>query len=310
MASFNRREFLKRGAIAGAGLSLFPQIVTGTTTSKSADISVATGKNAFNTTLAAIELSGGITKFVPRGSKVGLLINAPEVWNKPGSYTHTDVVLATLKLLSDNGISDIRLLNDLSPDFYKRSKRSAEFDALIKQIKKSSGTYEEFDNKNGVSMKKPRIIKDLFACDILINIPINKQHAGTNMTNCLKNFMGLCHQETNQYFHFANGAKEYYDDVEHLSQCIADVNLIRKPDLCISDATEVLKTNGPFGPGEIIKPNKVFVGADPVAMDSYGSTILGNKPEEIRMIAMASKHGLGRMDLANFTIMEKQLNDE
>jgi uncharacterized protein (DUF362 family) len=301
----NRREFLKKGAAAGVGLSFLPHLAAGTTAAKPADISVVTGKDGFNSTIAAIEEFGGIAKFVPAGSKVGLLVNAPEIWNKPGSYTHTDVVLATIKLLSDSGINDIRVLNDLSPDFYKRSKRSVEFESLIKQIKKNSGAFVEVDIPKGVSLKKPKVIKDLSECDVFINIPVNKHHAGTNMTNCLKNFMGLCHQETNQYFHFANGVKEYYDDVEHLSQCIADVNLIRKPDLCICDATEVLKTNGPFGPGEIIKPNKVFVGIDPVALDAYGSTILGNKPEDIKMIVMAHKHGLGRIDLSNFTITEK-----
>jgi uncharacterized protein (DUF362 family) len=307
MSRLSRRDFLKRGAIAGAGLSVFPQLAMGKPPATPTKISVVTGKDPFTTTVAAIEQFGGIAKFVPRGSKVGLLVNAPPIWTKPGSYTHTEVVLATLKLLNDSGITNIRYLNELSPEFYLRSKRSEEFAALTKQVAFFSNTFTEVATKKCDTLKKAKIIKDLFECDIFINIPINKQHAGTNMTNCLKNFMGLCHPETNQYFHFANGVKEYYDDVEHLSQCIADVNLIRKPDLCISDATEVLKTNGPFGPGEIINPNKVFVGIDPVAMDAYGSTILGNKPEAIKMIVMANKHGLGRMDVKNFTITEKTI---
>jgi uncharacterized protein (DUF362 family) len=80
--------------------------------------------------------------------------------------------------------------------------------------------------------------------------------------------------------------------------------LVRKPELCVSDATEVLKTGGPAGPGEIIKPMKVFAGVDPVAMDAYGSTLLGLKPESILSTVMAGKHGIGNADLKNVNVKE------
>ena len=59
--------------------------------------------------------------------------------------------------------------------------------------------------------------------------------------------MGTTAYSTNHFFHFGSGSSGYYDDVEFLSQCIADVNLVRAPDLSIFDGTEVITTNGPSG---------------------------------------------------------------
>jgi len=119
--------------------------------------------------------------------------------------------------------------------------------------------------------------------------------------------MGACHGNTNKFFHNGSGAKNDYDDITFLSQCIADVNTLRKPDLIIADACEILRTNGPSGPGEIIKPRKVYAGTEPVAVDAYGSTILDNRPGDILMIEMARDHGLGSPDLQKIVIKETSL---
>ena len=308
MNQVNRRDFLKKSLFVGVGLTLIPKLANGTLSSSGLalpDIAVVTGNDYFKNTITAIEQIGGISKFVPRGSKVGLLINAPAYWTKPGSYTHTEVVLAAIKLINDAGASNIIFLLDQSPDLFKRSSLSVQYQSIIDSIKKNSGEYKEVNLPKAVTMKNPKVIKDLLDVDIFINIPINKHHSGVQYTGCLKNMMGACHRDTNKTFHTGGNGKE--DDVEHLAQCIADINLLRKPDLCITDATEVLKTNGPFGPGEIIKPHKVFAGVNPVEMDAYGCTILDNRPEDIRTNVLANKHGLGSYDLKSFIVKETTL---
>jgi uncharacterized protein (DUF362 family) len=308
MTNVNRRNFIKQSFIVGAGMALIPQIAKGNLLhSVSVDIAIATGTNYFEDAVTAVENLGGISKFAPRNSKVGLLINAPQWWTKPGTYTHPDVVLAVLKLLNDAGVSDITYLISPADDFYKRTQRSENYKSLIAGVKQNSKEYKEVEIPNGVSLKKASIIKDLFECDVFINIPKTKHHAGVQYTNCLKNFMGACHGDTNKFFHKGGGGKGEYDDVVHLSQCIADVNLVRKPDLCVSDASELIRTNGPFGPGEIIKPMKVYAGTDPVAMDAYANTILDNRPADSELLNMASKHHLGRFDIENMNLKEIKL---
>jgi len=304
MREVNRRDFIKKSIVAGTAVALLPNLMKGNILSAGYDICAVTGSDYFQNTVKAIELLGGINKFVPRGSKVGLLHNAPNWWSKPGSHTNTEVVLAILKLLNDAGAGEILYLVKPADEFYKRSNKSEQFESITKAIKSNSGEFKEVEIQKGVSLKKAWVIKDLFDCDVFINVPVNKHHAGTQFSNCLKNFMGNCHGDTNKYFHKGPGAKDFYDNVEFLSQCIADVNLIRKPDLCISDATEVLKTNGPAGPGEVIKPMKVFAGTDPVAMDAYGCIVFDLHPEDVRPTVLANKHGIGRMDIKNLNIKE------
>ena len=122
--------------------------------------------------------------------------------------------------------------------------------------------------------------------------------------------MGACSSSTNRFFHQGSGKGgllryfRYYDDIEFLSQCIADVNSIRKPNLCIVDATEFITTNGPSGPGELKKAQKIVAGTNCVSVDAYCSTLLGLQPDEVLMIRYASEHGIGEMDLKKLTIKE------
>ncbi len=43
-----------------------------------------------------------------------------------------------------------------------------------------------------------------------------------------------------------------------------DVNLVRRPDLSVFDGTELITTNGPSGPGNLIRPGKVFAAEETV----------------------------------------------
>ena len=95
--------------------------------------------------------------------------------------------------------------------------------------------------------------------------------------------------------------------MDHLSQCVADLNLVRKPDLCILDAGEILTTNGPFGPGKLVTPQAVVASADMVAIDAYCVRYLGLDPKDIAMIAKAEKHGIGSADLAKIGVREVAL---
>jgi uncharacterized protein (DUF362 family) len=160
---------------------------------------------------------------------------------------------------------------------------------------------------NGKFLKEADISKTLLNCDVFINVPIVKNHQGTNFTANLKNMMGACSGSTNRYFH--KGSKKsglfgYYDDVEFLSQCIADVNLVRQPNICIVDATEFVTTNGPYGPGELNKAHKIVAGTNCVSVDSFCSTLLGLVPKDVLMIQRAHEHGLGEIDLKKLTIKE------
>jgi uncharacterized protein (DUF362 family) len=118
----------------------------------------------------------------------------------------------------------------------------------------------------------------------------------------MKNLMAVNYSQVNLTFH--SGRFKDPDDIGHLDQSIADLNLAVRPTLCIVDLTEVISTNGPFGPGKLIQPGRVAASMDRVALDAYGASQLGIEAKEILMIRRAYEHGLGEIDLGRLSLVE------
>jgi uncharacterized protein (DUF362 family) len=295
--NIDRREFIKHSIAAGvvtiAGSASLPSALFGNFLQSKIDISVVNGTNYFESTIKTIEMLGGMNKFVPKGSKVGLLINSP--WNKPGTYTNPDVALAVLKMCLDSGVKEIYSIENASTSYWKRSKLYEKFEKEVDRLQ-SGDSKTTVKIPKGKCLKEAEISKALLECDAFINIPIIKHHDGALFTANMKNLMGACSRSTNRSFHSGGG--------EFLSQCIADLNLVRQPDLCIVDATEFVTTNGPAGPGELKKAQKVVAGTNCVSIDAYCATLLGLKPADGLMIQYASEFGLGEIDLTKLTIKE------
>ena len=317
-----RREFLRRTAVLGAtaiaGAHLAPQLLAAapapaqpatptTPAGATPDLALVEGADPFAATLRAVELAGGISRFVKPGAKVGLLINAPSWWRKPGSFTSPDLTLAVLQLCLDAGAREITYVIDPASDYWSRTPLGAKYPKLTAAGRRNPGVWSEPEVTipRGLALKQAKVNRTALECEVLINLPIAKHHAGTGFTGALKNFMGACHRSTNQFFH--SGSAKGAEDIAFLSQCIADVNLVRRPDLAVCDGTEFLLTNGPAGPGEVKRANKVIVGADPVAVDALGCTLLGLSAEKVAMIGMAAAHGIGQSDLAQLTVREAKL---
>ena len=120
-------------------------------------------------------------------------------------------------------------------------------------------------------------------------MPIAKSHRTATLTLGMKNHMGAI--KNRWFFHRTD-----------LHQCIADLSTVLQPDLIVVDATRLMVTNGPKGPGEVHIEDKVIVGTDQVAVDSYAATLFGYKGEEIRHIAGAYEFGLGEINLEKVNI--------
>lgn len=319
-----RRDFLRQAALLGAaavaGRGLLPRLLAvpsasapikepagGSSERVETRVAAVHGQDAFAAALRAVEWVGGIGRQVKAGSRVGLLINAPNWWRKPGSFTSPDIVLAVVQLCLDAGASDIVYVIDPGSGYWDRTPLGAKYPKLTAAVRHNPGEWAEVEIPRGVALKKAKVNRVALDCDTLINLPITKHHAGTGYSGCLKNFMGACHRDTNQYFHNGSGAKGEYDDVSFLSQCIADVNLVRPPDLHVADSTEFLLTNGPAGPGELKRADKVLAGTNAVSTDAYGCTLLGLTADKVAMIVRAAAHGLGEMDLAKIAVQEGTL---
>jgi uncharacterized protein (DUF362 family) len=92
-----------------------------------------------------------------------------------------------------------------------------------------------------------------------------------------------------------------------LNRSIVDLCTLLTPRLVIVDATRVLTTNGPAGPGKVIEMDTVIASRDMVAADAMAVSIgewYGRKmkPSQVGHIRLAHERGLGRMDIENLSI--------
>lgn len=308
-AIIERRMFIKRGAILAGGSALFSGEIGrlfAAAQGPPPDLASVKGNDAFVAAEKALGLFGA-GRVLPKGGRVGLLVNAPSWWRLRGSHVNTDVVLATVAACRAAGVKDIVFLQNPAPGFWERSPRSASLPEVVQAVKKFSGDMVDIEVKGGKSLKKAKVAKDLLEVDAFVDISIAKDHDGTRFSGCLKNVMGACADATNRFFHSGSGARTEYGDVDFLSQCIADSLLIRKPALCVLDVTVVLGDNGPAGPGKLLEPRQVVVGADPVAIDAYGASLIGRKAPEIAMIQKAAAHGLGKADVSKLFLKAEEI---
>ncbi len=305
-----RREFVKRfvirrGATVFSSKVGFEGVHSPGCLPAHADLCSVAGDRYFENTMKAVDALGGMKKFVTPGSTVGILVNSP--WGNPGSFTNPDIAIAVVKMCLDAGAKQVWALNDISQRYWKRSK-------LYEGLKSEIGSVTYLDQTTKVTIDKGKVLKNaevssaLLSCDVFVNVPIIKDHEGTRYTCTMKNMMGACTGSTCRRFHFGDSSivtglfKGYYSNVELLAHSIADVNLVRRPDLSIIDATEILATNGPSGPGEMRKPREVIAATDGVAADMYASRHLGLNWEELLVITYAREHGYGPDNLKNVRI--------
>ncbi len=310
--SRTRRWFLKTSAAAGASVGLGASALTELLSSAPVfaadqpDLAAVVGDDPFTNTVAAVDKIGGMSRFVTKGSRVA--VNANTSFKLPGSNVEPAVVLATLKMCLDAGAAEVWLIKPGKPGYWERSPHSAEFSEVLEMTKISGHDFKVVEVPNGVALKEAHVDRLVLDCDVYLNVSVVKDHAGTGFTGALKNAMGASpHQPTNSFCHFGSAKpdrSEFYANVDHLSQCIADLNLIRKPDVCLIDATAYLATNGPAGPGELRRSKTVVAGTDPVAIDAYATRFLDITADDVKMIGMAQLLGVGDASLEKLRIFK------
>jgi uncharacterized protein (DUF362 family) len=302
-----RREFVKKSAQAGLTLALggkFAAAAGAAPKAKASVVGVGIGSDFEQAAMKAVQLSGGIKKFVPKNSRVALLPNVQS--RHPGSFTRPEILRAVIRMCKKAGAKEINCLSWQPVKQWEDTGLKAVIDAEqvgLKLFEKDEALFKPVPVPEGKALKEARILAGFYDHDLLINMPITKDHAGNKFTGTMKNLMGLNSPANNRTFHRPNW-KTDPDDVAHLDQSIVDLNKAVKPALNVVDATEFIVSNGPFGPGQLMRPEKVVAGTDRVAIDAYCAELWGLKPSDIVQIKRGSEQGLGQIDLTKLDLRE------
>ncbi len=303
MKSINRRNFLRSTAALGGvafGLSMLPKFLRAGISGDEPDIISISAKEPMLHISKLLDPLGGIGSFVKPGESVGFLVNSP--WVHPGYYTHPDIPLSLMKLCKDARAGDIICYKPVRDGYWEESRYYEEMKPLIQEIiYGDSRTTVEIPQ--GKLLKSANVYTIFMETDVFINVPVAKHHNGTNYSGILKGLMGVSSRDTNRYMHSPDG--EYtYEKEEYLAGCIADLNLIRQPDLSVVDASVCATNNGPRGPGDTSRPERILAGMDPLALDVYAANLIGIEAADILTFQKAKEHGLGNGDLNSLKVVK------
>lgn len=148
--------------------------------------------------------------------------------------------------------------------------------------------------------------KDVLNADVLINVPVMKIH-NTGITVALKNNIGL-YPATKYGFSRSRGVPQddfkhrllHYDDAprDWVEEQVVDINLVVDVDFTIVDALMTLEqSKSARRSGGVvtnqIRRNMILASADQVAIDHVSARLMGHNPDDIAMITLAERVGLG-----------------
>jgi uncharacterized protein (DUF362 family) len=295
--SHTRRTFLHQASAAGVGLcsgALISPVFAAApalaiarykTSPQAADGITEEARRLTQQALAAL---GGMGRFVSRGDVVWIKPNIG--WNRrpeQAATTNPDVVATLVSLCYQAGAKKVIVSdNSCNPAVasfarsgIQQAAQKAGADSFVMDERKfRSATLK------GKALPKWDLYADVLGVNKFINVPIVKHHGLCKATLGMKNLMGVAGGERNR-FH------------QDLSNTVADLAAFVRPTLVVMDGIRVLTANGPVGGNlaDVQRRNVVAAGVDQVAIDSFGATLLGLKPQDIGYIVEANNRRLGTM---------------
>lgn len=223
---------------------------------------------------------GGIEKIVSSGQTV--VVKPAVVIPNPNCAPDPRVVATVAKLAQEAGgtviVAESSGGGDTTDCLSKTGITSAveEVGAEVRILPKEEEI--QLEVPNGVALTSVKIYPTIHNCDVLISVPRLKRHSEASVTISLKNMMGTMPKSEMLRFH----------DID-LSQCIADLNTLLKPDLAVVDATFAMTRTGPLD-GDMAEMNTIMASRDLVAIDRVAAQRLQEREQQL---------GINTLDAAN-----------
>ncbi len=247
---------------------------------------------------SGIRAIGGMDKLVSRGDNVVIKPNI--AWDRKPEYavnTNPFVVAALVGMCIEAGANRVKVFDHTcasNPDTsYTNSgieKAAREAGAVVRHVNKD--LFKNIKIPDGKVLDSWQFYEELIyqdETDVLINVPIAKQHSASRLSMALKNTLGMV----------GGNRGSLHKDIHPK---ISDLNKVVKVDLTILDAFRTLKLHGPTG-GRLEDVDNNFENArrlvfcvDPVSVDSYGATLFGYQGRDIGYIRESYEAGLGEID--------------
>ena len=278
----------------------------------------------------AVALAGGLDEMIHDGDTVVVKPNL--VWNAPpdeGAVTDPRVVRAVVRLALEAGAEEVIVADGAACYYnYQPNKRGATVAAfhdagydldgdMVDDV--TGAPLVDLNDAGGLNEHDPDLVREvhlqhgliwsdywlpnvILDADVLIGVPVLKNHSNAGVTLALKNQIGIApsdiyHRPGSKMFKMALGHGQ-----DELGRHIVDLNMAHPLEFVVVDGLRGL-TDGPTGKGLADPPMRlILAGRDAVAVDTIGSLAMGYDPQSIPYLGWAAGAGLGTDDVAQITV--------
>jgi uncharacterized protein (DUF362 family) len=250
----------------------------------------------------ALDVFGGMGTFVKPGANV---IIKPNICVAYRSYDQAAtsnpwVLGALVKLCFEAGAGRVRVMD--SP-FDGTARQAYQYSGIQEQVEANGGQMEvmsglkyiETDIPEGRDIQSASVYDEILNADVLINVPIAKDHSLAKLTLGMKNLLGVVQNRPG--YHRNIGVR------------LADLASLIRPELTVIDAVRILTYGGPTGgdPAAVQKLDTLIASPDIVATDAYAATLFGLRGEDLDYVVAGAAAGLGNSDLTQMKIEDINL---
>lgn len=293
-----RRDFLRKAILTGATLSLaggIDPLLALVEGAERPDLAVVRGPLPERITRAAVGELGGMGRFVSRGD---IVVVKPNIgWDRTPEYaanTNPGVVAELVRLAYEAGAKTVKVF-----DYPVNDPRRTYRQSGIAAAATAAGARVSFIDERkfrdtavrGELLKSWPLYTEILEADKVINVPIAKVHGIATLTLGMKNWMGVMGGWRGRIH-------------QRLDESLVDIARVVRPSLIVLDAVRILVANGPQGGSlaDVRRLDTVVAGTDQVAVDAFGSTLFGLKPDALGCVRIGHGSGLGNMNLSRLRV--------
>ena len=250
-----------------------------------------------------LEPLGGISAFVGKGQRVLIKPNMLSGKDPDKAVTtHPELVRAVICQVIDAG--GIPLVGD-SPGIGtpKQVARSCGIAAVIEETGATFAPFTESVPASSASgiFHKLELARDVLDADVVINLPKLKTHQMMGLTCGVKNLFGAVVGMRKPQLHLQAGTDKAFFAHMLLELCDAIA-----PALTIVDAVTAMEGEGP-GSGDPVHVGVLLASADPVALDTVATCLVGLPQEAVWTQKVAREQGRPGSDLSGLQMVGDSL---
>jgi uncharacterized protein (DUF362 family) len=237
---------------------------------------------------AGVETIGGISRFIRKGDRVVLKVNA--AFAMPAmlsATTHPDLVSEMVRMCFEAGAASVVVtdnpINDPASCF-----RLTGIEAVVRGegaslMTPSPSLFRPLLLAGAGLIQGWPVLHGPFAqADRVIGLAPVKDHHRSGASMCMKNWYGVL-----------GGRRNLLHQDIHTT--IKELAMMVRPTFVVLDGVTSMMRNGPTGGAlsDLKQTDTLIVCTDQVAADAFGATLLDRRPQDLPYIEKAEKAGLG-----------------